>query len=174
MKSTIEYQNEFGWFPDDDHDGTKSQARVRQYAEVLTPRWCVEMMLDNLEECSADAPIQVHDCESTVLEPCCGEGAFITSVLRRKLDHSSTLDQKIRSCQTCYGLDIQYDNVVICREKLVKIATQYGVDEHDARAIFARNIVHGDMLFFPMIIRFYDWKSGTWATLDEISRQDAS
>ena len=49
----------------------------------------------------------------------------------------------------------------ICREKLVKIAMDRGVEWRDAAFIFARNIIHGDMLFFPMIARFCDWKTET-------------
>lgn len=40
----------------------------------------------------------------------------------------------------------------------------------DALFIFARNIIHGDMLFFPMIARFYDWKDDTWTTLEEMGK----
>lgn len=43
---------------------------------------------------------------------------------------------------------------------------------HDAAFIFARNIVHGDMLFFPMIARFYDWKEKTWTTLEEMNKEE--
>ena len=70
-----------------------------------------------------------------------------------------------------YGLGIQYDNVQICREKLVKIAMDSGVKWRDAAFIFARNVIHGDMLFFPMIARFYDWKAETWTTLEEMGNE---
>ena len=165
-----EYQMIYGWFDDDAHNGIKSAERVRKFAEVLTPRWLAEKMIDEIPGAG--------EIEATVFEPCCGEGAFITCILRRKLAIAKTYAQKLaiaktyaqklRACQTCYGLDIQYDNVLICREKLIKIAVKNGVEWRDAAFIFARNIIHGDMLFFPMIARFYDWKTEAWTTLEEM------
>lgn len=156
-----EYQEKFGWFPDDAHGGIKSLERVHKFAEVLTPRWMAEKMLDEVPG--------VSDIEATVFELCCGEGAFITRVLLRKLSRARSYAEKLRSCQTCYGIDIQYDNVLICREKLTCIAVRAGVDSYDAAFIFARNIIHGDMLFFPMIARFFDWREGVWTTLEEMA-----
>lgn len=157
-----EYQAKYGWFDDDTH-GIKSKERVRKFAEVLTPRWLAEKMIDEIPGAS--------EIESTAFEPCCGEGAFITCVLRRKLARAKTYAQKLRSCQACYGIDIQYDNVLICREKMIKIAMDNGVKWRDAAFIFARNIIHGDMLFFPTIARFYDWKTETWTTLEEMGNE---
>ena len=159
-----EYQAKYGWFDEDAHNGIKSKERVRKFAEVLTPRWLAEKMIDMIPGTS--------EIESTVFEPCCGEGAFITCVLRRKLALAKTYAQKLRACQTCYGIDIQYDNVVICRDKLVKIAMDSGVKWRDAAFVFTRNIIHGDMLFFPMIARFYDWKAETWTTLEEMGHEE--
>lgn len=161
-----EYKVKYGWFDEDAHNGIKSTERVRKFAEVLTPRWVAEKMIDLIPGAS--------EIESTVFEPCCGEGAFITCVLRRKLALAKTYAQKLRACQTCYGIDIQYDNVLICREKLIKIAMKNGVKWRDAAFVFARNIIHGDMLFFPMIARIYDWETDTWTTLEEIGKEEQS
>ena len=151
------YQDKYGW----DGDGVKSDYRRRHFGEVFTPRWIVEKMLDGIPD--------VENPNKTVFEPCCGEGAFITCVLRRKLNASKTDAERTRSCQTCYGIDIQYDNVLECRRRLLEIATSYGVDDMQSRFIFARNIIHGDMLFFPMIARLYDWETGTWTTLEKMA-----
>lgn len=150
------YQQKYGWYG----GGVKSESRKRKFGEVLTPRWVVEKMLDQIPD--------VSNPDKTVFEPCCGEGAFITCALRRKLEASKTHQDRIRSCQTCYGIDIQYDNVLICRKRLAEIAEFFGVEPHSARFVFARNIIHGDMIFFPMIARFYDWQAGTWTTLEEM------
>lgn len=164
MKSNAWYQAKYGWF-ENGTNGVKSAERVRKYAEVLTPRWLAEKM--------ADMVPGAYDKDATVFEPCCGEGAFITVVLRHKLEAARGYAQKLRACQTCYGLDIQYDNVLICRENLVKIAVSHGVDYWDAAFIFARNIIHGDMLFFPMIARFFDWDTFTWTTLEEMHNENS-
>lgn len=158
-----EYQARYGWF-EGDFSGVKSKERSQKYGEVFTPRWAVEKMLDAIPEDGA------AEIEATVFEPACGEGAFITCVLRRKLARAKTPAQRLRACQTCYGIDIQYDNVLACREKLAAIAIAAGVDPWDARFVFARNILHGDMIFFPMIVRFYDWKTGEWTTLEEMAQ----
>lgn len=41
-----EYQAKYGWFDDDAHNGIKSKERVHKFAEVLTPRWLAEKMID--------------------------------------------------------------------------------------------------------------------------------
>ena len=154
---TAWYKRTYG----EDGPSVKSKERVKKFGEVLTPRWCAEMMID---QCEPD----ISNPETTFFEPCCGEGAFVCPVLRRKLCASLNTQQKIMSCQNVYAVDIQYDNVQICRENLVNIAVSKGVDGLTARKIFARNIIHGDMLFFPMIIRIYDWKEEKWTTLEEM------
>lgn len=158
-KSNAYYQTKYGWY--ERGTGVKSDERRRKFAEVLTPRWLVEMMLDQVPD--------VRLPNVTVFEPACGEGAFLTCVLRRKLACARTDDERVRACQTCYGIDIQYDNVEICRAKLTAIARDNGVDVDTAARVFVRNVVHGDMLFFPMIARFFDWKNGTWTTLEEMA-----
>lgn len=84
-----EYQTKYGWFDDAAHDGIKSKERVHKFAEVLTPRWMAEKMIDEVPGACG--------IESTVFEPCCGEGAFITCVLRRKLALAKTCAQKLRA-----------------------------------------------------------------------------
>lgn len=158
-----EYKAMYGDF-DDDFSGVKSAERKHKYGEVLTPRWLAEKMLDEIPAAA--------EIEKTVFEPACGEGAFITCVLRRKLARAHSYAEKLRACQTCYGLDIQEDNVEICRDKLSQIACAAGVSSGDAERIFRRNIIHGDMLFFPMIARFYDWKAGTWTTLEQMETEN--
>lgn len=158
-----EYQARYGWF-EGDFSGVKSKERSQKFGEVFTPRWVVEKMLDAIPEDGA------AEIEATVFEPACGEGAFLTCVLRRKLALARSDTQRLRACQTCYGIDIQYDNVLACREKLAGIAIDAGVDPWDARFVFARNVIHGDMIFFPMIARIFDWKTGEWTTLEEMAQ----
>lgn len=156
-----EYQARYGWF-EGDFSGVKSAERSRKYGEVFTPRWVVEKMLDEVPGAA--------EIDATVFEPACGEGAFLTCVLRRKLAGAKTAAQRLRACQTCYGIDIQYDNVLACREKLAGLAIDAGVDPWDARFVFARNVIHGDVIFFPMIARIFDWKTGEWTTLEKMAQ----
>jgi hypothetical protein len=62
--------------------------------------------------------------------------------------------------------------VTACRAKLVQIAVDAGVSRYDAEFIFTRNVIHGDMLFFPMIARFYEWKTKRWTTLEEMALEE--
>ncbi|MFR4248787.1 MAG: hypothetical protein ACLT1L_02920 [Leuconostoc lactis] len=59
----------------------KSKKRVQQHGEVFTPKRIVNLMLDQ-EELQEN----LRDLSSTFLEPSAGEGAFLTEILRRKLD----------------------------------------------------------------------------------------
>ena len=155
-----EYQDKFCWF-DGDFSGVKSKERTRKFGEVFTPRWIVEKMLDEIPGCS--------EIGKTVFEPACGEGAFLCCVLRRKLEAAKTDAESVNACKDCYGVDIQYDNVILCRRKLVAIASAYGVNPDDARFIFARNVIHGDMIWFPMLCRFFDWQRDEWTNLETMA-----
>lgn len=82
------YRRKYGTF--DGGKGFNSKDRVRKFGEVFTPRWMVEKMLDEVPD--------VENVEKTVFEPCCGEGAFITCVLRRKLARARTDAERVRAC----------------------------------------------------------------------------
>ena len=51
----------------------KSKERVRKFAEVFTPDWLVRKMVDLLPE-------EAFEAGKTVLEPACGEGAFLADM----------------------------------------------------------------------------------------------
>ena len=56
----------------------KSKKRVADHGEVFTPPWMVEAMLDLVKG-------ETERIDSRVLEPACGSGNFLVSVLRRKM-----------------------------------------------------------------------------------------
>ena len=65
--------------------------------------------------------------DSRFLEPACGEGAFLTEILRRKLAvvknkyGKSPFDYEryaVLAITSIYGVDILEDNTEICRQKL--------------------------------------------------------
>ncbi len=56
----------------------KSKARVADHAEVFTPPWLVEAMLDLVKA-------ETERIDSRFLEPACGSGNFLVQILRRKL-----------------------------------------------------------------------------------------
>lgn len=136
----------------------KSKQRVADYGEVFTAPREVNAMLDLVKS-------ETERIDSRFLEPACGEGAFLTEILRRKLAvvkrqyGKSPYDYEryaVVAVTSIYGVDIQSDNVEICREKLFAIwdgeyiaNMRNQVDDacRDAvRFILRKNILCGDVL----------------------------
>jgi hypothetical protein len=100
--------------------------------------------------------------ESTFLEPACGNGNFLTEVLRRKLrvikrrDGKSPLEYErytVLAVGSIYGIDILEDNVLQCRQRLFEIverhiASLFPRDEflRTIRFVLQRNVIWGDAL----------------------------
>ena len=94
----------------------KSTERVRDLGEVFTPAGTVQAMLDLLP---ADM-WQPHP-SPTFLEPACGDGNFLVSILARKL---SSITTAIGSCELPAGIA---DEAVIFHA-LEAVASIYAVD----------------------------------------------
>lgn len=120
----------------------KSSERVRDLGEVFTPSQTIEAMLDLL-------PASVWKPEVTFLEPACGDGNFLVSILDRKLkciaeDHAKgklpagdTVEaaqfHALEALASIYAVDISIENVVGgtpgheigARTRLVTLFTQW-------------------------------------------------
>ena len=70
-----------------DHKKIKSRERVATYGEVFTSEKEVAAMLDLVES-------QTKRIEATFLEPSCGDGAFLSEILKRKLGIVKNIYQK--------------------------------------------------------------------------------
>ena len=136
----------------------KSKERVSERGEVFTAEREVNAMLD----------LVANEClrpDSRFLEPACGDGNFLSAILKRKLTElrrkykKSPRDyekQAIVAIGSLYGVDIMNDNVLACRERLFVIwDDEYTAhckgDASDeareaARFIIGRNIVNGNAL----------------------------
>lgn len=130
----------------------KSRKRVAVHGEVFTADREVNSMLDLVDD-------EVKRIDSTVLEPACGEGAFILKVFDRKMDvinsyHWSGWTKEyftLRAVSSIYGVDIQKDNVSICKNKLEGQVLSYFSNTSEnflrmLREILNKNIVCGDTL----------------------------
>ena len=103
--------------------------------------------------------------DSRFLEPACGDGNFLSAILKRKLGElrrkykKSPRDfekQSIVALASLYGVDIMFDNVEACRKRLFSIwDSEYNEickndASQDARAaaqfIISRNIINGNAL----------------------------
>lgn len=147
----------------------KSKQRVTDHGEVFTPEWMVNDMLDLVKDESGRI-------DARVLEPACGEGAFLQEVLRRKLSTVQTRYSKseferrhyaILALMSIYGIELLADNAKICRDNLLSIFIAFiGTDDagewrEAGRKVLLRNIVQGDALtmtiFSGEALMFAEW-----------------
>ena len=130
----------------------KSRQRVSEHAEVFTPGWLVDEMLDTVST-------EAKRVDSRVLEPACGSGNFLVPILRRKLNGvverygKRTFESEIfclQSLMSLYGIDILEDNVQECRKNLLEtfeaiLSSSASLDlMRAAMTVASLNIVHGD------------------------------
>jgi hypothetical protein len=137
---------------------SNSRQRIIDHGEVFTPPELVNDMLD----------LVAHECErieSRFLEPACGDGNFVSEVLRRKLLTVDTRNKSNRvkwerdavlAVCSIYGIDLLPDNVEICRKRLLQIVQDQYQErfkeslsteaENAFSFILSRNIVQGDAL----------------------------
>jgi len=127
----------------------REKTRVKATGEVFTPTPLVEEILDKMD------PELFTDPTKTFLEPSCGDGQFLASVLYRKLQNGIDFETAL---STIYGVDLMEDNVELCRERLL-------CGREDLRHIVEQNIVCADGLRYHY--RFDD----TFPYDDEIKDQ---
>lgn len=107
----------------------KSKKRVQKHGEVFTPSWMVEKMLDidGIRACC-------EDLTATFLEPSAGEGAFLSGILKRKLDmvtekYCTDINQfenfSLYALSTLYGIELLDDNVQMCVMNLYQTYYEY-------------------------------------------------
>lgn len=108
----------------------REKTRVKATGEVFTPESLVQEILNSLDQTLFTDPIK------TFLEPSCGDGQFLASVLYRKLENSIDFETAL---STIYGVDLMQDNVELCRDRLL-------CGREDLRHIVERNIVCADGL----------------------------
>ncbi|WP_104129595.1 restriction endonuclease subunit M [Cryobacterium sp. N21] len=136
------------------HPLVRSRQRVQDHAEVLTPAWLVDDMLDLVKA-------ESERVESRFLEPACGTGNFLIRVLGRKMAtakarYGRSIFEKrhhmLLALMSIYGIEIQGDNVAECRRNLLVLFNGYvgsevGDEWHRAAAVVVTaNIVQGDAL----------------------------
>lgn len=113
----------------------KSKQRVSDHGEVFTRQEEVNAMLDLVK----DETLRI---ESRFLEPACGDGNFLIEILKRKLaliknKHIKKRPRKeiyrsqrayefdlVLVIGSIYGIELQQDNVIACRERLCKFCEE--------------------------------------------------
>jgi hypothetical protein len=184
--------------PADNSAQVISRQRVADHGEVFTAEREVNAMLDLVKD-------ETERIDSRFLEPACGTGNFLDAILRRKLaaverQHKRSRDNFERNGVTAvaslYGIELQRDNVVRCRERLLGVFGEVwrGIFEEDMsercqrvlRFLLAKNIVWGDALTLRRAdgsaapIEFSEWApiGGCWMqrrdfTYEELMPGDA-
>lgn len=132
----------------------KSKQRVADHGEVFTPAWMVEAMLNLVKG-------ETERIDSRFLEPACGNGNFLASVLRRKLAAvelkygKSDFERQhyaLLGLMCIYGIELLPDNIADCRENLLEIFAEYlNLEPSDdlyraAFFVLSQNLVHGDAM----------------------------
>lgn len=173
----------------------KSKKRVADHGEVFTGEREVNAMLDLVKQ-------ETERIESRFLEPACGNGNFLTEILRRKIEvvrnrykgnRTDCEKYLIVAVSSIYGVDILKDNVDECRKRLYEqwneaytsLCKKEARDEcRDAAAyILGKNILCGDALTMlkddgtPIIFAQWDLVVGTKLKrrdyrLDELMQTD--
>ena len=147
----------------------KSKQRVADHGEVFTPSWMVEDMLDLVKN-------ESERIDSRFLEPACGSGNFLKSVLKRKLTTvqsrygKSEFERRhhaLFALMCIYGIELLKDNIEECRESLLATYIDYlKIDQEDvwakaAAVVLSANILQGDALTLTTTegapIEFPEW-----------------
>ncbi len=174
----------------------KSKARVTEHGEVFTNEREVNAMLDLVKQ-------ETERIESRFLEPACGDGNFLTEILRRKIEVVKNRYKRSKAdCEkylivalsSIYGVDILQDNVVECRKRLYSqwsdaykdlCGKEMNTDCLKAAAyILNKNILCGDALTMlrnngePIIFAQWDLVQGSKMKrrdyrLDQLMQQNA-
>lgn len=145
--------------------------RVKKFGEVFTPPHIVKDMCDMVKD-------YTYDIDKTFLEPSCGDGAFLVELLERKLSiaNKDNKNEVYRAVSSIYGVDIQNDNVIKAKKRMIDICRNADVNEdtlNGCKKIIDVNILHGNMLpdkdgystqylngdmDSEYILMFYKWK----------------
>ena len=134
--------------------------RVKNHGEVLTPPNIVSDMLDLVSKefsCETGLNTGTLPLDKTFLEPSCGTGNFLVQILDRKLKLARTEKEIFTAVSTIYGIDIQDDNVLESRLRLLEIVeekykTITGHEQSESflkiiADVLEKNIILGDTLF---------------------------
>ena len=123
----------------------KSKQRVKDFAEVFTPKHIVKDMCDLVP---AEMWVNV---DTTFLEPACGTGNFLVEILERKFKLCENWEDGLRALKSVYGVDIQQDNVEEAKGRLFEMyIKQYpkapAISGLIASQILENNIVCGNFI----------------------------
>ena len=106
--------------------------------EVFTPDWMVDLILSELPEHT--------DLNSVCLDRAAGDGQFLAKVLIAKMLHLQSQGADIhtsfvQSLDSIFGVDIEQENVELCRQRLL-----CGCTDPEVINLVCRRIIVGNCL----------------------------
>lgn len=99
------------------------------------------------------------DPTKTCLDPTCGTGNIVVSMLLNKLYHGVSPDMAVKNV---YGIELQKKNVEICRNRICAIVGE------KYRKIVEHNIVCSDIFLWNI----EEWRPYTKKELRELAKKD--
>lgn len=111
----------------------RDRNRVKATGEVFTPTNRVIHTLNKMEQ---NNPSLFTDPTKTFIDNCAGDGQWLGEVLIRKVENGIDFETAL---STIYGVELQSDNVELCRERLL-------CGREDLRHIVQRQIIEADSL----------------------------
>ena len=100
-----------------------------------------------------------EDPTKTCLDPTCGTGNIVVSMLLNKLYHGVSPDMAVKNV---YGIELQKKNVEICRNRICAIVGE------KYRKIVEHNIVCSDLFLWNI----EEWRPYTKKELRELAKKD--
>jgi hypothetical protein len=141
---------------------------AQDLGEVFTPEEIVSEMLNNVDEA-------LTATGSKVLEPACGNGNFLVSILVRKLNELKSRELTLGDSEfglmealtSIYAVDISEENVIEARTRLESLSISF-LEEIGSqnfrnlvppiRSILLSNVVQGDSLLEADKVLFVDYQ----------------
>lgn len=143
----------------------KSKQRTINFGEVFTSREIINSMINILDK-------KAISIESRFLEPACGDGNFLTEIFDIKMQividkykkNQNEFEQySILALSSLYGIDIQEDNILECKKRLMDKFNQIYVGLfkenikkkclNSAYYVLGHNMINGDALSLKRIDR---------------------
>lgn len=112
----------------------RTYERVANSSEVFTLEKYVNTELDKLDQ------KYFIDASLLLIDPCCGDGNYLAMMLLRRIKNGIDFESAI---STIFGVDLQEDNIKICRNRLL-----CGSNNPQHIEIVERNIVCANALTY--------------------------
>lgn len=116
---------------------------------VFTRAWVVDLMLDLLGYEPAD-DLGAH----TIVEPGCGDGAFLSRIIPRLLSSAKTYGRSFDSLGTAVrGIELDPDSADRARMNVVEILIEHSITPDLANSLAAMWVVQADFLLDTLDVR---------------------